>query len=325
MNKYMVALSAALLAGTLSANAQDAGKFDKDIMLVMPFSPGASIDVYAQKFKQVGEKYLGGKKINIEYKPGGSTSVGMNYMLSRPHDGYTVILNGNSTEFGVATEQSEGYTENDYIGLCNLASEQAVVFVNSESPFNSLGDFLEAARKEPGKYKWGGGSTMSQNHFFPLQTMAIAGVEFDYIPYENGGEVMLAILGKNIDIGGISSSAAIPYRKEGKIKILAQGLDTRAADLPDVPTAYETPGLDIAKYGFPYWSTRSIDAPADVPEAMLVEWDKLIKAIVNDQEWIDFMKSRGVPLDTFKARKEATDYIRSSTANLREVYQKMMK
>ena len=325
MQKLLMAISTVAVLGALPAMAADAPKFDKDIVMIMPFSPGASIDVYAQKFKQVGEKYTGGKQIQIEYKPGGSTSIGMNFMLARPHDGYTVILNGNSTEFGVATEQAEGYTEKDYIGLANLASEQAVVFVHVDSPFKTFGDFIEAARKDPKKLRWGGGSTMSQNHFFPLQTMAIANIEFNYIPYENGGEVMLAILGQNIDIGGISSSAAIPYMKEGKIRILAQGLDTRAPDLPDVPTVYETPGLDYAKYGFPYWSTRSIDAAADTPEAILVEWDKLIDLVVNDKDWIDFMNSRGVPTDTFKNRKDATDYINSSTANLRKIYDDMIK
>lgn len=320
-------ISATLFLGmlVLAALPARAGEytFDRDITLVIAFAPGASIDSFGQKFKQVGEKYLNGKSMLIEYKPGGSTSIGMNYMLARPRDGYTIILNGNSTEFGVATGQAEGYDENDYIGLCNLASEQAVVFTHIDSPFNSFDEVVDFARKNPGRLNWGGGSTMSQNHFFALQVMAAGDIEFNYIPYENGGEVTVAVLGKNLDVGCISTGAIMPYVRDGRVKILAQGLNRRADALPDIPTAYETPGMDYEKFGFPYWSTRSIDAPEGCPEEVLQAWDRLILQINADPDWKEFLKSKGVLEGSFMTRPDVTKYIRQTTGNLRALYETM--
>jgi tripartite-type tricarboxylate transporter receptor subunit TctC len=76
---------------SLAATTGEIAAFEKDVVLVVPFNPGAAADTYAHMIKTIGEKYLG-HTILLEYKPGGTGIVGMNYMLAKPHDGYTICI-----------------------------------------------------------------------------------------------------------------------------------------------------------------------------------------------------------------------------------------
>jgi tripartite-type tricarboxylate transporter receptor subunit TctC len=296
--------------------------FEKDVVLVVPFNPGAAADTYAHMIKAVGEKYLGHTML-LEYKPGGTGIVGMNYMLTKPHDGYTICILGNNIENSVATGQASTFDEFDYIALGNPGGEQSVISVPANSPFKTLNDIIEFARQNPGKLNWGGAGSLSYNHFFALQTMQYADVKFNYSPYDNGGETTLAILSGNVDIGTTPTVNILPYHKSGEVRIIAQGLPQRHATLLDIPTVYETPSLEYEKYGTPLVSTRAILAPANIPEPIRKAWDNILGQILRDSEWEAWAKQSEVLTEIYMNSAECTESMRANTARIRKIFEKL--
>lgn len=306
-----------------AADVEKVTEFEKDITFIVPFNPGAASDAYAQIIKQVGEKYIN-HSIILDYKPGGNTSVGTNFMLARPHDGYTISIPGNNPEYMVATGQADTYDENSYVAIGSTVSEQALLIVPASSPFRTLDEVLDFCRKNPGKLNWGGANMLGYNHFFALQTMKNGEVEFNYVPYDNAGEVMIAVLGKNVDVGSVNSSTALPYYTSGEVRVIAQGLPQRhMATLPDVPTVYETPGLEYEKYGTPFITTRSMITPADVPPEMLKAWDKLIQKVIADPVWLEWIEKRHVLPEDYMDSEKCTAFMRRNTEIIRKVYQEL--
>jgi tripartite-type tricarboxylate transporter receptor subunit TctC len=316
------------MLAAFAAGSAEAWTFEKDITLIEPFNAGSAIDPYAQMFKQVAEKHTN-VKILIEYKPGGSTNVGMNYMFSRPHDGYTVLFGAQNGEALVATEQAD-YDEFSYVAIANTCGEQMVLCVRADSPYHTLGDIIEYAKANPEKFNWGGASTMGFQQFFALQVMENAGVKFNYVPFENAGETCLNVLNGIVDSGTASVSKVIPYVEAGEMRIVAQGLAERDASLAardpklfgDIPTVYETPGQDYNKFGMLFWTTRDLICPADVPEEALVAWDNLVNAVVQDPEWIEFVKKMGALTELYMNRPDYTAYKRQATNIYRDLYKK---
>lgn len=320
LTAIIIALSAPFCSG---AQLDKVPEFEKDILLIVPFNPGAVSDAYAQMIKQIGEKYID-HFILLEYKPGGNTSVGINFMLTKPHDGYTISIPGNNPEYTVATGQTDTYDEFSYVSIGSPVSEQSVLIVPPGSPFKSLQDVLEFAAQHPGQLNWGGANTLGFNHFFALETMKNGNVEFNYVPYDNAGEVVLAVLGKNVDVGTVTFSTALPYYNSGEVRAIAQSLPERDMEsLADVPTIYETPGLEYERYGIPFVAARPLIAHAATPEAMLEAWDRLMEKIVSDPAWIAWVEKRNVIKNSHIKGADATKLMRNNTDRIRKIYETM--
>ena len=309
--------------GTESATT-DSGeaKFERDIMLIVPYSPGSANDASAQLFKRIGEKYIP-FKINVEYKPGGNTSIGTMFMLSQPRDGHTVCMPSTAAEFHVATGQTEGmYDEFSYVSLGQMAAEQSFFIVHKNSPFNSFTEVINYAKANPEKIRWGASGTLSNQHFILLRIAQATGIKVTYIPYEDGGRVTTAVLGEHIEIGGIAHAVAASLRNSSEVKFLAQTLDKRDPSYSSVPTIFETPGCEVEKLGGPFTVHRSIIAPADSPKSVLRAWDELFAKVTSDPEFTAFLQTQGIPLSYIPGEKH-TEMVRSSTQQIRELYKTM--
>jgi tripartite-type tricarboxylate transporter receptor subunit TctC len=110
--------------------------------------------------------------------------------------------------------------------------------------------------------------------------------------------------------------------ESGEIRVIAQGLLKRdTTTFPDVPTVYETPGLDFEKYGTPFITHRGTIAPADVPESMLQMWDQLLAQVTTDPEWVAWVAKRFVlPAEYIMNGQQLTEFMRNNTAIVRKVY-----
>lgn len=307
--------------------SEDDWKFEKDVTLIVPFDPGSAIDPFAQMFKQVAEKNTDVNFI-IEYKPGGGTLVGMNYMFAKPHDGYTFVFGLQNSEALVATGQAD-YDEFAYTGIANTCGEQLVIVVRKDSPYESLDDIIEFAKENPGAYNWGGAGTLGFQQFFAQQVMNGAEVEFNYVPFGNAGETCLNVLNGVVDSGTVSVSKAIPYVESGDMRIIAQGLKERDPKLEErnpelfggIPTVYETPGLDYDKFGMELWTSRDIACAADTPQGAIDSMIDIAKKVAEDPEWIEFVEGMGDSTSFCKFGEDWDNYKKDVTETYRELYE----
>jgi tripartite-type tricarboxylate transporter receptor subunit TctC len=310
--------------GTASATqsavkADEPFKFSKIITIILPYDAGSSLDRYAQVLRVVLGRYAG-VTVLVEYKPGGNTSIGMNYLLTQPNDGHTVAFNSNVVEVSIATEQVN-FTDKDLIGIGNLGGETSVVYVAANSPFKTFNEFLSYAKVNPGAVKWGATGTLSWQHIFILQLMQKAQINMNYISYANSPEGIAAILGGNIDISSSSFSALLPYGESGQIRYLAHGMHEPQKDLPGIPSIFDSEGLSYEMFGnVPWLTTKAFYMRADTPESVLKAWDELLSKAAKDQEWIDFLVSNKCIVETIMDRPTFQKYVKDTTDRYREVY-----
>ncbi len=304
------------------STAAPAFTFKKPVTIIVPYDPSSATATYAQKFASIAEQFLGVSTV-IEYKPGGSTGVGMNYMCTKPADGYTIMLTGRNTECALACDQIEGLTENDYAGLCLICADPGVIAVRADSNYNSMQDLIDDAKKNPGTQKWGGTGTLGVMHFFALQTMKAAGIEVEYIPYTSAGEVSLALLGNNIDVALGVPTTCMPYVESGDFRILAHGLPERSPLLDGIPSLFETPDLAYEKYQSPYITSRVFTIKSGTPAEVLAAWDDVFKKTVETPEWKEFLGVQSADGSCFLTSADTEKAIKTEIASYREIYKSL--
>lgn len=309
------------LAGVTSADSDSLEFFSKDktITMINAWAAGSGIDAYAQEYIKIAQKYAE-STFTIEYKSGNSGTVGMAYMKTQPKDGSVVLITGMSSEISIATGSAVDVTGDDYVGVALLAADQGTIAVPANSPFNTLDELIAYAKDHPGELTCAGSNTLSYHHFFALQLMKNAGIQFNYVAYKNNSETNVALLGGNADFGLASPSAFVAYNESGELRIIAQGFKERDMNvLPDVPTVYETPGLEFEKFGDEFMTTRMLIGPAGMTQEALDAWDALTVKVLEDPEWNEFVFNYG-GVTKMKLSAETEEFSKGNLTHFAELF-----
>ena len=322
---FALSLFAVCGVSTPGAAAEGEYKFSKDIVFVVPGAAGSSFGAYVEMFKIVAEKNGHfDHNIIVEYRPGATGMIGMNYMFARPHDGYTVVLAASNPEYLVATNQAETFDQYTYVGVGSFGFEQCVLVTAADSPFNNIDDVIAFARENPGQLNWGSSGTLGTLHFFALQVMRSAGIEVNYVPFGNAVGTNTAAAAGDIQVGGTMHSGSLALVEAGQTKHLAQGGLQRNAAIPDIPSVFESPDLPIENFVGPFGDHRGIIAPAATPPEVLAAWDKLLYDVVHDPEYQAWGASLpGCDLSQFMTGAALTEHMRNSTVKLTELFKEM--
>ncbi|MGY9047935.1 MAG: tripartite tricarboxylate transporter substrate binding protein, partial [Rhodobacterales bacterium] len=235
-------VGAALLL-PLVAQAQDYPQ--RDIMHIMPWSAGGGTDTVMRSFLNFAEEPLG-VGINTQNITGAQSGVGtMRLMRSRP-DGYTI---GSLTWDSVITvpqfDLVPGYDTANLSYIGSVTVHPTALVVRADSPWNTLGEFVEAAKATPGELTISNVGTGGVWHLPALDFADTAGIDVRHVPYPDGsGPQREALLNGETDAASLSVSAAYPAIASGDLRVLGVMADERSADVPDVPTFKEA-GYDV--------------------------------------------------------------------------------
>jgi putative tricarboxylic transport membrane protein len=122
--------------------------------------------------------------------------------------------------------------------------EPALVVTRNDSPYETLGDFISAAKQKPGQLKQSGGSITSRENVVRQLLMTHTGARWSFISFPGGGERLAALLGGHVDLMILDPSEAREQVRSGKLRVLAQAAEKRLPDFQDVPTLKEA-GFDV--------------------------------------------------------------------------------
>jgi tripartite-type tricarboxylate transporter receptor subunit TctC len=292
--------------------------------MVCPFNPGSVTDAYDLMMKKVAEKYVD-VNIVVEYQTGGSGAVGINYAMAQKQDGYTIFTPGNNIEYGLASGRIQNWKIDDFQGIANPVIELATVCVPAKSPIKSMDDLIKYAKEKPGKLNWAGAQALAYHHIVSLLVNQVGGVNINYIPYDNGTDVALACIEGSVDVAGLPAETANTYSKSGDVRILAVGSKERSEFFPDIPTIYETPGLEFEKMGIEYSVARPIFVGKKTPPEAVKALEDLFMKAFQDPEWIEFVSKRfGTDYKTgcFGAEK-TTKLVKDSSIILTDLFAKL--
>ncbi|MBT2333040.1 tripartite tricarboxylate transporter substrate binding protein [Variovorax paradoxus] len=274
----LLTLSAALFgaaAGSVPAGAADAFP-SKPITMLVAFPPGGPADVLARAMQPTMAKVLG-QPFVIENLPGAGGALAVQRMLSRPADGYTLIMGSpNEAILTPLSNASAKYKPEELVLLAPISTHPLVVMARNDLPYSSLEQVI-AAGKKPGNpgLTFGSPGNGSMYHIVSEYIAQTTGAKLLHVPYKGATPMMQDLAGQQIDITILPNlGASTQLLETRKIKAL-DILDTqRMRTLPDVPA---------------------------ITESTLAQKQSLVYAV-----WLGVMARDGMPAERARALMEAS-------------------
>lgn len=258
----------------------------KPINYVLPFDPGGESDITARIQQKPLEEVLG-TNIVVQYKAGGGGALGWQELVtSTDPDGYT-IMGSNLPHIILQplVRDDAGYDTNELVPIYYFQATSNILAVAKDSDINSVDEFVEFAKANPGAITLAGSGSYSANHLGVLVFNKIAGIETTYIPETGSGGAIPQLLGGHVT--GLMTYTTMGINHSDDLKILAVASEERVPALPDIPTFKEL-GYDYVEGAY-----RGISGPPGLPQDIL---DTLAAAFaeVNAQpEYLEKMQEMG--------------------------------
>ena len=242
--RELLAAGASLLAAPAIVSAQAAAWPTRGpIRLVAQFPPGGLVDTVARLMAPLMQQALG-QTVLVENRPGAGGLIGTDYVSKQPADGYTLLVSHAAVHvYATATRRSMPFDAvSDFTHMGMLVEAPMVLLVRPQSAFQTLDQYVSAARTKPVRY--GTSGIGSANHLYG-ELMKVEGKapQHDHVPYQGSAPAMLDLLGGNIDSVFDPITTNVAQLKAGSLRALAVSTPRRLPALPNIPT--------FAEAGFP--------------------------------------------------------------------------
>jgi tripartite-type tricarboxylate transporter receptor subunit TctC len=267
-------LPAAALGFTSHASAQARDFPNHPIELVVPFQPGGGTDALARAFAEASQKHMP-QSVVIVNKPGASGAIGWQDVINARPDGYRLAV----VTVEVTTLPNMGlakFTYNDMTPIAQLNADQAAITVRADAPWNTIEEFLAAAKKDSGKISVGNAGNGSIWHLAAAALEDKTNVKFNHLPFQGAGPAVLALLGGHIDAVAVSPAEVTTYVQAGKFKMLAVMADQRVKGFEKVPTLKER-NIDLV-----LGTWRGIAAPKNTPPEVVAYLKDVSRKAANE-------------------------------------------
>ncbi|CAB3628393.1 tripartite tricarboxylate transporter substrate binding protein [Achromobacter xylosoxidans] len=269
--------AALALAGTLGA-AHAAGYPDQPITVVVPYSAGGGADNAARIIAQ-GMGEVAGQSVVIENKGGASGSIGAAYVARAKPDGYTVLYDASAFSINPVLRKLPYDAKKDFIPVSQAVSVPNILVAATGSAFNSLPDFVKAARANPGRYTYASYGPGSLAQMAAELLKKDAKIDIVHVPYKGGAPAIVDVMGGQVDVYFANAASSLNYVSTGKLKALAVSSAARMPDLPNVPTVSEggVNAFDVVE-----WNGFFLPAGAD-PQVVAKLQDLVQKALARPE------------------------------------------
>lgn len=261
----------------------------RPVRIIVPFVPGGSSDVIARLLAPRLSTILG-QQVIVDNRPGAAGNIAVELTARANPDGHTMMLGAP----GALTVNPLLYKGLKYIPLRDLAPvsmvgqlEHAIV-VSRNFPAADLAGFIQYARANPDRVTYGSSGTGTTTHLAGALFAQQAGVKLQHVGYRGSGQAMLDLISGNINAMFDLLPSAIGHVRGGSVRALATTGPSRAAQLPEVPTAIEA-GLK----GFVATSWHALMTPKDTPPQSIAILSAAVGKALAEPEVIARMQSLG--------------------------------
>jgi len=250
----------------------------RPIEMVIAFPAGGFADVTGRIFAEELSKVLNAPIAPIN-KGGATGSLAATAMLGSPKDGYSMLVNtlGGMVLAPVTLKDVKYDTNKDFYPVAFITSAPDGLTVGAESPYKTLHDLIDAAKKNPSKLSYATAGTGVGGHFNSLILSQVTSIKIKHVPYKGGGEYVPALLGGHLDFVIGTAIATLPQESAGKLRTLALMGGNKMKELPTVPTTVE---LGIKGDYMDSWAGAFVTAgtPKPVIDTLTSAAEKVIKS-----------------------------------------------
>jgi len=308
-------------SGTASTNAGAKTVTPKNIQFVVDTGPGGGSDLFARQLIKVAQ---GDKLISsawpIVSQPAGGGLGAMAFLKGKAsNQSYISAFTSKWIIAGLSTANAPA-TLKDLTPIAELADETQVIAARADAPYNTMSEFIEAAKAKPGSLVQTGGSVTSVDDLVALQIEKQTGASWKYLSFSDGGPRITALLrgDAQIDIG--AEGDFHDQIAAGKLKLIGVFGDSRLPGYPNVQTMTEqnVPLGELPEQ----LQFRGIAGPPNMPPAAIAYYQAILDKLVVSPDWLAYLKSEGLTSryvkgdELTKLLSGFTDAVTPLTANL---------
>ncbi len=279
----------------------------KPVTLVIPYPAGGSTDVTTRALGNIAKKFLD-QPLIIENKPGGGSVVGTTLMVSKPADGYTI---GTMASGPITISWHMGklsfHPIDDVTLVMRLTGYLMGIAVRADSPWKTLPEFVDYAKKNPGKVSFGSPGVGTGGHLAMEELAYIAGMKILHVPYKGGAATDTALLGGHVEIISDSSGWA-PLVNSGKFRLLATYTEQRSE-------RFQVPTVKESGYNMVMPSPVDLVGPKNLPKPIVQKIHDIFKKAMEDSEYVAILKKFDMmpaylgPADLAKTLRKELDQV----------------
>lgn len=258
----LLAVAAGLTLLVVNAGAQSYPT--KPIRVIIPFSPGGSVDVPGRIMAQrLSEQF--GQQVVVDPRPGAGSTIGTDIAAKSPADGYTLLLTAPAFVISAGLYKKLPYDPlRDFAPVARIGNGPCVLVVHPSLPAKSVKELIALARAQPGRIDFASSGNGSSPHLFGVLFTSMAKIKLTHIPYRGSGPAMTGLISGQVSVSFPGIATALPHIKVGRLRSLAVTSARRSPQMPGVPSIAEAgvPGYDAALW-------LAVMAPQGTPAAII--------------------------------------------------------
>ena len=244
----------------------------KVVRMVNPAAPGGNSDIFFRLLQPRMSEVLG-QPLVMDYRPGAGGTVGGEVIARSPPDGYTTGIVAASFVINPAMIRKMPYdTARDFTALGIIVDVPSGLVVHPSLPVRNVKQLIALAKTRPGQIFYSTSGRGTVGHLAAELLNSTAGIQLVHVPYKGAGPAVIDLLAGHVQLQFASIPLLVGHIQSGKLRMIAQTGEKRAATAPDTPTMIES-GVP----GFVVRSPFGFVGPANMPKAVV---DKLNTALV---------------------------------------------
>ena len=261
---------------------------NRPIKIVCPFAPGGGSDFIARVAGNVLNQRVG-QSVLVDNKPGAGGTIGTEYAVKEPADGYTLLVVAGSYTVNPSLYKLHFDPIADIAPVIQLSKGSYVLCVRSNLKVKNLQELIAYARQNPGELTYGSAGNGSHLHIATAYLFGMEKVKATHIPYRGTGPAVTDLLAGNVDMLIAGTEALLPHVKGGRVRALAVTTAQRSPACPEVPSIAESgvPGYDVVAW-------HGLLAPKNLPAPILAQLNTAFNAGLKAPELVAKLEPTGV-------------------------------
>ena len=308
-----MAVSMASFSGLASAQTRADTFPSRPITVIVPFAAGGPIDLETRLYTAKAGEVLG-QPLIVEYKLGGGTTIGTEYVARAKPDGYTLLSNSAAlTVFPAFYNDLRFDVVKDLAPITQMSKRSSVLLSSPSFPAKTFAEYITYARTNPGKINYGTSGVGDISHLAGEWMHALTNTKVTFIPYKGTAPLLLELMAGRIDVASGTLIATLPFIRAGKLRPLAMFGDERSKHMPDVPTVAEQ---GLPEFNYANW--MGVFAPAGTPAAIVNRLNEALVKVVRMPAIVAELDAQG-SVAIGNTPEQFRQYVATETARWKKV------
>jgi putative tricarboxylic transport membrane protein len=301
----VLGLAAVLLLAAQAPAAEFAPT--KPIQMIAAAAPGGGSDVMARTIAQIiASEKLAPQPLIVQNIPGGGSAIGTTQVSRMKGDTHALLVFNPASVAGLLVAGKGAATVKDLTMIAQLALDEQLIVVRSDSPFKSVKDIVAEAKKKENALSIAGADQADRvcSRLFEKA----AGIKMRFAQFNSGGEAITALLGGHVDMIWANPPEFVSQHEAKMVRPLVVAQEQRVPQYKDVPTFREN-GLDVV---FKFY--RGVVAPPGLPADVVAYYEGMLKKLSDSQAWKEKYLAKYILSPGWQGSKEFTKTIYDSEA-----------